>query len=88
MKGQAYKHGFDGHCKPGGGADHISQATFSVGIFQWLPKTGGTGLKRSAVKYRVKGAVNNAEAVYARAREVCQLLDTGSTLRTKSEIIR
>jgi len=81
---EAFKHGFDGACKPGGavfGAYH----TFSVGIFQWLPKSGGKGLKRSAVKYRIKGRYDNAEAVYARAREVCAMFDSGDAPAKKSE---
>ena len=82
----AFKHGFDGSCKPGGG-QWFNNQTFSVGIFQWLPKSVGKGLKRSAVKYRVKGHCDVAEKVYSRASEICIQLDSGQTLTKKSESI-
>ena len=49
--------------------------TFSVGIFQWLLKASGKGLKKSKVKYRVKGYTSNPEPVYKRAREICDEFD-------------
>lgn len=81
----AHKHGFDGSCAPGGAAHFGSQQIgFSVGVFQWLPKSDGKGLKRSAVKIRVKGWVSDAERVYAKARELCQRLDAGESVDQKS----
>ena len=84
---EAYKHDFDGACAPGW-LGTIGQQTFSVGIFQWLPKANGKGLKRSPVCYRVKGSVSNDHKVYKRAREVCRLLDKGEILKTKQETVK
>lgn len=82
---EAFKHGYDGNCKPG--KHYSEQQTFSVGIFQWLPKASGKGVKRSAVKYRVRGNIDNADAVFARALEVCTQLDAGQVFTKKSESI-
>ena len=49
--------------------------TFSLGIFRWLLKASGKGLKKSAVMYRVKGYTSNPEPVYKRAKEICEELD-------------
>lgn len=49
--------------------------TFSIGIFLWLPKASGKGLKKSAVKYRVKGYTSNPKPVYKRAEEICEEFD-------------
>ena len=49
--------------------------TFSVGIFRWLLKVSGKGLKKSAVMYRVKGYTSNPEPVYKRAKEICEEFD-------------
>lgn len=81
---EAFKHGFDGSCAPGASTGFASQIGFSVGVFQWVPKSGGKGLKRTAVKVRVKGWVRDAEKVYSKAREVCQLLDAGGVVGQKS----
>lgn len=77
------KHSFAGLCAPGE-RSWPSQAGFSVGVFQWVPTIDGQGLKKSAVKVRVKGLVGEAEKVYAKAREVCQQLDAGEAIRQKS----
>lgn len=81
---EANKHSFDGSCAPGSFGTFHSQETFSVGIFQWVPKAGGGGLKRSAVKVRVKGYLQSAEKVYAKALEVCRKLDAGEAIKQKS----
>ena len=44
--------------------------TFSVGVFQWLPKTSGAGLKKSK-SIRVKGYVAEHERVYRKAEQLC-----------------
>ena len=41
--------------------------TFSVGIFQWIPRSSGKGLKRGKVIKRITGLTSNPEAVYAAA---------------------
>jgi hypothetical protein len=87
MKGdnmEAGKHEFDGSCAPLGREAFSEQKTFSVGIFQWLPKSGGKGLKRSAVKVRVKGSVSDPDKVYAMARAIAYELDRGEYRGTKN----
>jgi len=71
----AYKHGYSGSCGPGN--MHTACKTFSVGCFQWLPKSRGNDLKKSAVRFRVKGKVSDAKRVYAEAEEFCSMLDDG-----------
>ena len=85
-----YEHDFYGACAPGN-IENFGNNTFSVGIFQWWPKANGKGLKRSPVKYRVKGYVADAEKVYNRAREICKELDNPwrpSTFYGKSETVK
>ena len=50
--------------------------TFSIGIYQWVPKASG-GLKKSTT-IRVNGYVADAQAVYARADELCERLNRES----------
>ena len=80
-----YMHDFDGSCAPVKGG--VEWGTFSVGIFQWIPKSSGKGLKRSAVKYRIRGRVSNAGSVYSRARTVCKKFDDGWFPKSKSEVV-
>lgn len=84
---QAYKHDFSGMCAPNskGASMHT---TFSVGIFQWLPKASGKGLKKSAVKFRVKGNVSDAKKVYAIAKMYCLLMNDGKIPQTKSMTVK
>ena len=63
---------------------HTFKIGFSLGVFQWVPKSGGKGLKKSAVKVRVKGFVRNTANVYDKAREICLKLDAGETISQKS----
>jgi hypothetical protein len=42
-----------------------------VGIFQWLPKKRGKGLKRGTVKYRVRGNSDKPTEVYEKAQAIC-----------------
>lgn len=72
---EEFKHDFSGSCAPYGIQVYANFSTFSVGIFQWLLRASGKGLKKSAVKYRVRGSVSNQKAVYKRAEEVCNELD-------------
>ena len=90
MKKEAYKHGYSGSCSPKDGHGvWDSQETFSVGIFQWIPKSSGTGLKKTAVKYRVKGRVEQYKAVYKRAEEICSRMDNLTWVyNKKSEMVR
>jgi hypothetical protein len=72
-------HDFDGACRPGGPGEFVIgfQKTFSVGVFEVIPKASGKGTKRGATKVRVKGLVSNPNAVYEKAREIAALLDAG-----------
>ena len=81
---QEHKHDFirlifhpigNGEWAPTLGGAYQGIETFSVGIFQWVPRISGKGLKRSKVKYRVRGKHDNYEKVYARARQVCSVFD-------------
>lgn len=63
---KAWSWAFDGDCKPAPGEN-----MFSVGIFQWVPKKGGKGVKRSKAVCRVNGSVEEADQVYQRAEEIC-----------------
>lgn len=74
---KAYDWAYDGHCKPQNGVNYSSMwATFSVGVFQWLPKARGKGLKRGKVVKRFSGPTNHPEIVYQKAEayiaELCK----------------
>ena len=43
--------------------------TFSVGVYQWIPKTSGNELKKSGT-IRVLGYISDSAAVYAKAADV------------------
>ena len=77
------QHDFDGACVPVSGAAPQTM-TFSVGCFAWTERAHGNGLKRGKVKVRVHGLVSDADAVYARAREVCNQLDNGAYVGPKT----
>ena len=71
----AGKYDYDGGCAPCLGGTYKGQETFSIGIFRWLPKASGKGLKRGKVVYRIRGKVSDAEKVYSRAQEICRSID-------------
>lgn len=59
-----------GHCDPAN-RKHTCR-TFSVGCFQWIPRTGvKPGLKKGKVLQRFSGLVQQAEIVYAKAQAWC-----------------
>lgn len=77
-------HAFEGNCAPGDtpkGPNTFS--SFSLGIFEWVPKASGKGVKRGKVKVRVSGPMSNPRLVYARAREIVKQLDKGTYNGTK-----
>lgn len=80
------KHDFEGSCAPGasGVLKNSLQETFSVGIFEWVPKSGGKGHKRGAVKVRVKGPFHDPEKVYSKARAIAGELDAGTYVGPKN----
>lgn len=53
---------------------HDEFSTFSVGVYQWVPKASGKGLKKSKT-IRVVGYVAEPERVYERAEELCRQLN-------------
>ena len=69
-----YEFCWDGSCAPGS-KGYFGGITFSVGIFQWIPKAGGRGLKRGKVIKRIKGLYNNPEEAYQRATRICKNLN-------------
>ena len=84
---EVYKHDYSGSCAPG---QEVAswQKTFSVGIFQWLPKSSGKRLKKSAVKFRITGSISNPDAVYRQAQRICDAMDNGIFPKKKSMILR
>lgn len=58
---------YDGSCAPCQIGSNCN--TFSVGIFQWLPKLSGKGLKRSSVIKRIRGLTSDPKAVYDQAED-------------------
>jgi len=79
-------HDFSGSCAPGKVAHYVT-STFSVGIFQWVPKASGKGLKKSAVIFRISGPSSVPEVVYRKARQICAEMDAGKYPKTKSMTI-
>jgi hypothetical protein len=72
QKREVYEWDYDGACSPGN--EYSGHNTFSVGIFQWIPKTR-EGLKRSKVIYRIKGYVSNPDDVYEKAQKLVNMLN-------------
>jgi hypothetical protein len=83
---EAYKHDYSGSCAPGQ-SQAVMNIMFSVGIFQWLPKSSGKGLKKSAVKFRIKGNSSSPKAIYKTAEHWCKMMDKGVMPSTKSMTI-
>lgn len=50
-----------------------SADTLSVGIFQWVYKSDGHGLKKSKSVYRVKGPASKWKEINERARALCDV---------------
>jgi hypothetical protein len=68
------RYDFSGSCAPNGN-QFMSNHTFSLGIFKWILKADGVGLKKSAVVKRIRGRVYDAEDVYRRAQAECDKLN-------------
>ena len=67
---------FDGACAPQKAhAGHWE--TFSLGIFQWIPKANGKGLKRGKVFRRVRGRTDSPDEAFALARLIVAELNGG-----------
>jgi len=70
-----HRHDFSGGCSPKEMGRFPGQETFSVGIFEWLPKASGHGLKKGPVKVRVRAFCCAVEEVERVARRICKELD-------------
>ena len=72
-----YEFDWDGGCIPAEGLKDCSceNRTFSVGIFQWIPKKDGKGLKRGKAIKRIRGYSSNPEEVYRKAEGICKGLN-------------
>ena len=68
------KYGYSGACIPDGGKFFN---TFSVGIFRWIPTWDGKRRKKGKVLVRVKGKTSEPDKVYAKAKEIISLLESG-----------
>lgn len=49
--------------------------TFSVGIFQWVPRKNGKGLKRAKAVSRLTGFINAPDDCFRAAREAVEKLN-------------
>lgn len=75
-----YEWDFDGACAPdpdGKPNRPWHSATFSLGIFQWVPKASGKGLKRSRVVKRMKASTDpqHARLLYDAAKAMVAKLN-------------
>ena len=82
---KAYDYDWAGACKPGG-REAFNSITFSVGVFQWLPKSSGKGLKRGKVIKRIKGYSAKPEEVYKQADQLCKEFDSHRARNLKARI--
>jgi hypothetical protein len=60
---EAYGWDYDGACLKSA----WTMATVSVGIFQWVPRARGKGLKRGKVVKRIRGYRDHEQTIYAEA---------------------
>ena len=71
------KHEFAGQCSEN--QEEMKRwKTFSVGVFEVIPKKAGDGTKRGPVKVRVIGSTDNPELVYEEAKRIVRELDDGT----------
>ncbi len=85
------KHDVYGDCAPDGRLSKEYRAhweTFSLGVFQWVAKSSGKGLKKGNVKVRVKGLTADPDPVFAKAREIAADLDAGTYTGPKTITVK
>lgn len=76
-----YQWDFSGACAPtnAGAGWGTHWETFTLGIFQWIPKSGGRGLrgelKRGKVTKRVKGITSKPAEAYEKAAAIVKGLN-------------
>ncbi len=69
------KHYVSGEFDPKSGK-HLHSLTFSLGVFEWVPKVRGGG-KKGPVKVRVYGPSSFPNTVWREALRVAEALDAG-----------
>lgn len=77
-------HEYSGSYRPINGIAPCNVQTFSVGIYELIPKSSGKGFKKSAVKVRVRGNVSDEKRVYVMAKNICKMLDHGEYVGPKT----
>ena len=70
---------YDGKCRPRSGDKDLGHGLFSVGIFQWVPKRSGSGVKRTPVVQRVVGLCRFPEDLYVQANTILEKLNGAAT---------
>lgn len=68
--------------------EYTPYQTFSVGIFEWLPKSSGKGGKKGVAKVRVSGDVSNSVNVFAMADKIKRELDSGTYQGNKNVTVK
>jgi hypothetical protein len=71
---QLNQYDFDGACAPHTGLT-ANWESFTLGIFQWVAKSGGKGLKRSKIIQKVKGQSKDPGPAYEKARKLVATLN-------------
>ena len=74
---------YDGACAIPANMVYHGWVTFSVGIFQWVPRSGGKGIKRGKVMQRIRGYCGNPQEVYDRAEAYIREYLTRDIVRTE-----
>lgn len=62
--------------------------TLSVGIFQWVYRANGHGLKKSKAVYRIKGPAHRWQEINERARFLCNVWNSAGVDTEKMECKR
>lgn len=79
-------HGFAGALDPGEASSRWE--TFSLGVFEWVPRSSGNGAKRGPAKVRVVGPTAHPDIVRARAQEIAEQLDAGTYNGPKNVLVK
>ncbi|KAB2839531.1 hypothetical protein F9K50_07390 [bacterium] len=64
-----YEWDFSGACAPSSGWPYPHQETFSLGIFQWIPRKDGKGVKKGKVVKRIKGVTSKPQEAFDKATQ-------------------
>lgn len=74
-KPEDFEWDYDGACMPSNEKSDHNFRTFTLGIFQWIPKATKKGLKRSKVVSRVKGNSFDPDIAVKKAQQICAVLN-------------